>query len=73
MAWHKKMLKHNSTNAKLLAWLGCIVKKVEITLRSFCFWSKNTVEANQPVDYEKKHWHKYDWQKWVNDNKDKWD
>jgi hypothetical protein len=25
-----------------------------------------------PLDYAKPHWHKYDWEKWVQNNKDDW-
>ena len=70
--WAKRIQKRIDISAKLLAWLGCIAKKVETLLKSFFCKSKNTEEVKQPLDYEKKHWHKYDWQKWVENHKDEW-
>lgn len=70
--WLTKIQKRIDTNAKLLALYECIKKKVATMLRSFCFWSKSTEEVKQPIDYEKQHWHKYDWEKWVQNNKDEW-
>ena len=70
--WAKRIQKHTVTNAKWLVWLGCIVSAVAMLLKAIFCRSKNTEEVMPPLDYEKKHWHKYDWQKWINDNKDEW-
>ncbi len=70
--WAKRIQKRIDIPAKLLAWLGCIVKKVGITLKSIFCKSKSTEEVKPPLDFEKKHWHKYDWQKWVENHKDEW-
>ncbi len=70
--WAKRIQRRAASNAKLIVWLGCIVKKVETLLKSFfCKW-KSTEEVKPPLDYAKPHWHKYDWEKWVQNNKDEW-
>ena len=66
----KKKLKRIDTNARLIALLGCIKQKVAMLLRVFSFKWKNTEEVKHPLDYEKKHWHKYDWEKL--NSKDEW-
>ncbi len=70
--WAKRIQKRIDTKQKLLAWLGCIVKKAGITLKSIFCKSKSIEEVKPPLDYEKKHWHRYDWQKWVENHKDDW-
>ena len=39
-------------------------------VKSFLLQVENTEEVKQPLDYEKKHWHKYDWEKL--NSKDEW-
>ena len=70
--WHTKIQKHIDTNARLIALCVCIGSAVVIGLKAIFFKSKNTEEANQPVDFEKPRWTDSDWASWITENKDNW-
>lgn len=72
MRWQTKIQKRIGINARFLALFVCIKRKVATMLKTIFSASKKREAQKQPLDYEQKHWHKYDWEKWTNDNKDNW-
>ena len=65
-----KNLKNIGTYARLKALCVCFISTVATGLKAIFTKSKKKEEVTQPVDYEKKHWHKYDWEKL--NSKDDW-
>ena len=71
-AWQEKIQKNIDTTAKSLALCVCIVSLGLIGLSRFFCKSKPTVEAKQPLDFEKPRWNDLDWTKWIENNRDNW-
>ena len=70
--WQQQTPRHIVIAAKLTALCVCIVSLGLIGLSRFFCKSKPTVEAKQPLDFEKPRWNDLGWTKWIENNRDNW-